>query len=361
MDATFRRHHKECISVKQARLWQGLTSDRFSRNFVAMKARLIAVFPIALATCIANANPLQEPWNTPFETPPFDRIEAAHFEPAFEWAMERHRGEIATITSSTDAPNFENTITALEKAGTDLSRVQRTFSALTSSATSDDLRAIESRMSPKLAAHGAAIKLDAKLFARVDALFEDREALGLDAEQARVLERTHTGFVRAGAQLKGENRERLAKITEELAGLSTAFSQNVLKSAEAFALVLESDEDQAGLPEFVLSAAAQAGVDRGKEGKHVITLARSSFEPFMTFSTRRDLREALFQGWTNRGDNDDEFDNEANIRKILQLRLEFANLLGFDDYSAYRTANTMAGSASSAKNCLLYTSPSPRD
>ncbi len=320
------------------------------------KRCLLAVILIAMPPCFAHAsptdNPLQEAWDTPFETPPFDRTETAHFEPAFEWAMERHRAEIKAITSNSGAPNFENTITALERAGKDLARVQRTFYALTSSATSDDLRAIQSRMAPRLAAHQAAISLDAALFARVDTLFDNRETLGLKAERARVLERTHTGFVRAGAKLEGEDRERLAKITEELAGLYTAFSQNVQKSAEAFSLVLENDEDKAGLPEFVLSAAAQAGTDRGMDGKHVITLARSSFEPFMTFSTRRDLREALFRAWTNRGDNDDEFDNEKNIRRILQLRLEFAHLLGFEDFSAFRTANTMAGTAKSAKDLL---------
>ena len=209
----------------------------------------------------------------------------------------------------------------LEKAGQDLSRVQRTFSALTSSATSDELRAIQSRVAPQLAAHSSKITLNAALFARIDALFEKRASLGLDEEQARVLELTHKRFVRAGAKLEGENRERLAAISKELAGLYTAFSQNVQKSTEAFALELKAEADRAGLPDFVLNSAAQAAKDRGVDG-YVITLARSSFEPFMTFSTRRDLREKLFAGWTNRGDNDDEFDNEKNIRRILQLRLE---------------------------------------
>ena len=225
----------------------------------------------------------------------------------------------------------------MEKAGKDLGRVQRTFSALTSSATNDELRGIQSRMAPRLAAHSSKINLNADLFARVDALYAKRFELGLDAEQTRVLELRHKRFVRAGAKLQGKARERLAAIIKELAGLSTAFSQNVQKSAEGFALELKDEKDRAGLPDFVVSAAAQAAAERGLKG-HVITLARSSFEPFMTFSTRRDLREKLFKGWTNRGGNDDQYNNEENIRRILQLRLERARLLGYEDFSAYRTA-----------------------
>ncbi len=203
--------------------------------------------------------------------------------------MQRHLAEIDAITSNAEAPTFDNTIAALEKAGKDLARVQRTFFALTSSATNDDLRATQSRMAPRLAAHSSAITLNAALFARIDTLFAKRATLGLDAEQSRVIGLTHNRFVRAGAKIQGEARERLAAITEELAGFYTAFSQNVQKSAEAFALVLKDEDDRAGLPDFALSAAAQAAADRGLKGQ-VITLARSSFEPFMTFSTRRVLR-----------------------------------------------------------------------
>ena len=313
---------------------------------------LLALFAtLQTASAQTPDNPLLQSWDTPFGAPPFDRIGAKDFEPAFESAMEMHLAEIDAICSNSDAANFDNTIAALENAGEDLARVQRTFSALTSSATNDELRAIQSRMAPLMAAHGSKISLNAKLFARIDDLFGKRTSLGLDAEQTRVLELTHKRFVRAGAKLQGEDRDRLAIISKELAGLYTSFSQNVQKSTEAFALELKDDADRAGLPDFVLSAAAQAAKDRGLEG-HVITLARSSFEPFMTFSTRRDLREKLYTGWTNRGDNDNEFDNEENIRKILQLRLERAQLLGYEDFSSYRTANTMAGTPQAAKNLL---------
>lgn len=323
---------------------------RRSPFFLAASTLLVAAAGHAQAQ--ATDNPLLQPWEAPFATPPFDQIKTEHFEPAFEVAMERHLAEIDAIALVKSVPTFENTIEALERAGSDLSRVSRVFSTLTSSATSDELRAIQSRMSPRLAAHQAKISLNEMLFGRVDSLFERRASLGLDEEQARVLERTHTGFVRAGAKLEGADRERLAEITEELAGLSTAFSQNVQKSAEGFALVLETEADRAGLPAFLISAAARAAADRGMEGRHVITLARSSFEPFMAFSPRRDLREALFHGWTNRGGGDDAFNNDENIRRILTLRLEKARLLGYEDYSAYRTANTMAGTGQAAKDLL---------
>lgn len=316
---------------------------------------LLAAGLLATATPSVHAqesdNPLLQKWETPFGTPPFGAIQAGHFEPAFEVAMERHLAEIDAIASSAAAPTFENTVAAYERCGSDLARVQRTFSALTSSATNDELRGIQQRMSPRLAAHSAKVSLNEALFARIDALYEGRDTLGLDDEQARVLERTHTGFVRSGAKLEGDDRARLAQISEELAGLSTTFSQNVQKSTEAFALVLETDEDKAGLPDFLLSAAAQAGADRGMDGKSVITLARSSFEPFMAYSPRRDLREDLYRGWTNRGAGG-EFDNEQVIRSILTLRLERAQLLGYEDFSAFRTANTMAGTGQAAKDLL---------
>lgn len=311
---------------------------------------LSLIMTLQIASAQSSDNPLLQNWDTPFGAPPFGEIGVKDFESAFETAMKRHLAEIDSICANAKPPTFVNTIETLENAGEDLGRVQRTFSALTSSATNDELRAIQSRMAPKLAAHSSKITLNATLFARIDALFEKRATLGLDDEKIRVLELTHTRFVRAGAKLQGEDRQRLAAITKELAGLYTAFSQNVQKSTEAFTLVLK-DEDRAGLPDFVLSAAAQAAKDRGLDG-YVITLARSSFEPFMTFSTRRDLREKLYKGWTNRGGNDDEFNNEKNIRRILQLRLERAQLLGYKDFSSYRTANTMAGTPQAAKNLL---------
>ncbi len=319
---------------------------------LASPAVLAQTQPGEAAEAAVTENPFFQDWTAPYGAPPFHLIEADHFIPAMEEAMARHNAEIDAIASSQEAPTFENTIIALENAGNDLERIQRTFSVLASSATNDDIRAIQSEMSPRLAAHYSAISLNDDLFPRIDALQRSAGVLNLDAEQARVLERIHTGFVRAGAKLEGDDRVRLAEITEQLASLYTAFSQNVQRDAESFALVLASEEDMAGLPDFAISAAAQAASDRDMEGQHVVTLARSSFEPFMTFSTRRDLREQLFQAWTNRGDNDNEYANADNIREILQLRLERANLLGFENFAAFRTANTMAGTPEAAHDLL---------
>ena len=297
-------------------------------------------------------NPLLASWETPFGSPPFDVIESGDFAPAFEAAMKTHRDEIDIIAANPQAASFENTIAALERSGADIARVQRTFSAYVASATDDDIRAIQRETSPRLAAHRSAIFLNEALFERIDAVYAGRDGLDLTAEQARVLERARTAFVRAGAELGGAERARLAEIIEELASLYTAFSQNVQKDAEEFFLILETDADKAGLPDFALGAAAQAAADRGLPGKHVITLARSSFEPFMTFSERRDLREKLFRAWTNRGDNGNEYDNKETIRKILALRLERARLLGYDNFASYRTANTMAATPQNAKDLL---------
>lgn len=312
-----------------------------------------ADMPTVEATQAAIAsNPLFMAWDTPYGAPPFESFEPSHFIPAFEHAMALHNVEIAAITSNPMAPTFNNTIGALERSGMDLARVGSTFGALTSSATNDALRDIQSAMSPRRAAHSSAIALIADLFARIDTLHRTIDTLDLNAEETRVLELTHNRFIRAGAQLEGDDRERLGQIIEELASLYTSFSQNAQKDAETFALALKTDADKAGLSKVALSAAAQAGTDRGMDGQYVITLARSSFEPFMTLSTRRDLREQVFTAWTNRGDNDNAFNNAETIRRILRLRLERANLLGFKNFAAFRTANTMAGTPDAAYDLL---------
>jgi peptidyl-dipeptidase Dcp len=304
---------------------------------------------VAQTQAAVAGNPLFADWTAPYGAPPFDQLRPEHFEPAFAHAMALHRAEIDAIADNPAPASFENTIVAMERAGRDLSRIGTAFGTLTGSATNDALRAVQRDMSPRLAAHSSAISLNADLFTRVDTLFRSMDALGLTDEQARVLERTHTGFVRAGAELQGADRVRLAEITEELATLYTEFRQNVLADTEDFTLVLDTPADKAGLPAAALSAAAQAGTDRGMDGQSVITLARSSFEPFMTFSTNRDLRERVWRAWTNRGVASG---NADVIKRILSLRLERANLLGFDNFAAYRTSNTMAGTPEAAHELL---------
>ena len=272
----------------------------------------------------AARNPLLSPWRAAFQMPPFGAIRPAHFRPAFTRALAESRREIVRIAKAKSRPTFANTIAALEKSGRALTRVSRVFFSLTSADTTPELEAIERELAPKLAAHWSAIMLDPKLFARIDDLFQHRDSLSLDAEQARVLERHHTGFVRSGARLEPREKKRVAEINKRLAVLGTQFAQNILADEQAFKLVLDGEQDLAGLPDFVRAAALRTGSDLGLASKHVVTLARSSIEPFLQFSARRDLREKAFVAWTRRGENPGAHDNRNIAAEIIALRAERA-------------------------------------
>ncbi|MEM9664610.1 MAG: M3 family metallopeptidase, partial [Bacteroidota bacterium] len=302
------------------------------------------------AETVADANPLLAVWDTPSGVPPLDQIEEAHFLPAYEVALANHRAEIEAIASSQEAPTFANTILALEQPGRELGRISRVFFNLTSSASNDEIRAIQREMSPRLAAHGASITLNPDLFARIETLHETRAARNLAPQQARLLETTYEDFIRAGAQLEGDDRERFAEIRSSLAGLYTQFAQNEQADREAWTLAL-SEEDVAELPDYIVLAAAGAAADRGLDG-HVVTLARSSVEPFLQSSPNREQREIAWRAWTQRGDNGNDNDNQETIREILALRLEMANLLGFETFAHYRTAGTMAGTPEAALSLM---------
>jgi peptidyl-dipeptidase Dcp len=300
----------------------------------------------------ATSNPLLEAWVPPFGLPPFDRVTPDHFRPAFDRALAEHRAEIAAIAGEPAASTFANTVDAFQRAGCTLDRVSAVFFGLAGAHTSDALQAVQREIAPVLARHRSAIFLDAALFRRVDDLFAQRERLGLTPEQARVLERLHAAFVRAGVRLDGIARERLAAIDERLAALGTLFGQNVLADERAWVLVLETEEDLAGLPDFVRAAAARAAADRGLEGRHAITLARSSVVPFLQFSSRRDLRERAFAAWTGRGDNGGDTDNEAIAAETLALRAERARLLDHPTYAHYRLDDTMAKTPEAVRDLL---------
>jgi peptidyl-dipeptidase Dcp len=299
-----------------------------------------------------ETNPLLAEWHTPFEAPPFAEIAPAHFRPAFEAALAEHRAEIERITGDPAEPTFANTIAALELSGRVLRRVGAVFFNLASADTNDELQEIEREIAPVLARHRNAIYQDEALFRRIDALHDRMDGLGLDAEQRQVLERYHTAFVRSGAALEPAVKARLAEITERLAVLGTKFSQNVLADERAYALVLEGEDDLAGLPDFVRAAAAGAAAARGMPGKHVITLSRSLIEPFLQFSHRRDLREEAFRAWAVRGENGGETDNRAIIGEVVALRAERAKLLGYDTFAHFRLADTMAKTPEAALELL---------
>ncbi|WP_293798321.1 M3 family metallopeptidase [uncultured Bosea sp.] len=299
-----------------------------------------ANYPEALA--LPAENPFATRWETPFRLPPFAAIKPEHIRPAFEAALAKHKAEIAAIVADKAAPDFANTIEALERAGRALSRVGGVFYNLTGADTNEALQAIEREMSPITSRHWSAIMMDEGLFARVDAVNTRRDALGLNPEQARLLERSYKGFIRSGAKLNAEDKKRLAAINERLAGLGTQFSQNVLKDESSYALFIEDEAGLAGLPDFVKAAMARAGADRGKPGQHAVTLSRSIIEPFLTFSTRRDLREEAFIAWSKRGENGGESDNRAIVAEMVKLRAEKAKLLGYPTFAHFKLDDAMA-------------------
>ena len=300
----------------------------------------------------ATHNPLLTPWNTPYGLPPFEAIHTEHFEPAFEVALKAHRAEIDAIGNAIAAPGFDNTIAALDRCGLLLGRIRSLFYNLTSSATSPELQAVQRRMAPVLADHHSAVCMHGPLFARIDALHAQRDAVALTPEQRRLIERFHSDFVRAGARLQGADRQRYAQIMARLAELTTRFGQNVLADEAAFQLVLRGPADTAGLPDFLLATARQAAAERGVTEAAVITLSRSLIVPFLTFSERRDLREQAWRAWVGRGEHAGDNDNRPVAREILTLRHAQARLHGFASYADYALADTMAGRQAAVKSLL---------
>ena len=288
-----------------------------------------------------TTNPLLQPWATPYALPPFAALRPEHFAPALREAMHQHRSELDTIAAQAEPATFDNSVARLDAAGRLLVRLEGAFHNLCASETSPALQKVQREMAEPMAAHSNAVYMHAGLFARIDALHEQRAGLGLTAEQLRLLEQTHLDFVRAGARLAPTAQQRYAALMERLAALTTQFGQNVLADENAYRLSLNSEADLAGLPDFVRTAAQQAAADRGLPG-HVITLSRSLLVPFLSFSERRDLREAAWRAWTSRGEHPGANDNRAIVREILQLRAEQAALHGRACYADYALDNRMA-------------------
>ncbi|MDK1285763.1 M3 family metallopeptidase [Pseudoalteromonas umbrosa] len=305
----------------------------------------------AVAGNIAQ-NPFFQEWNTPFGAPPLGDIKTAHFLPAFKQAIVEHKKEIDAITENERPADFDNTIAAMELAGSTLNRVSLVFGNLANTESNDEMQSLQREISPMLTRHGSDIRMNEALFKRVAAVYDNRKSALLNAEQTRLLERVYNSFVRSGAKLTGEERAEFAKINERLSALTTEFGQNSLNDSRAFTLVLE-ESDLAGLPQAQRDAAAAAAAARDLPGKYVITLNRSSVQPFLQFSDRRDLREKAFKGWANRGDNDNEFDNKAIIAEIVELRAKRAQLLGYKHHSEYVLTNSMASKPETAMDLLL--------
>ncbi len=295
-------------------------------------------------------NPFAEArWTTPHGLPPFERIQAEHYLPAFEVALAAHAAEIEAIAADASPVTFAGTVAAMERAGSPLDRVAGVFYNLTGSHTNPELQAVERTIGPKLARHGSAIYLNPLLWARISAV--DADAEGLGAEERRVLDRYRTRFRRAGADLDPEAKARIAEIAARMSELGTRFSQNVLADESGFILPLTGKYDLAGLPPFLRNAAASAARERGMDG-HVITLSRSLIDPFLVFSTRRDLRERAYAAWTGRGEGGGATDNRALIAEIVALRAERARLLGFESFAHFKLDDTMAAAPEAAMALL---------
>lgn len=312
---------------------------------------------------VESTNPLMQEYKTAFEIPPFNDIKTEHYLPAIKAGMAENLKEIEAIANNPEAPTFDNTLVAMERTGKLLGKAARVFFALSSADTNEDLQALQREISPMLSAHSDKIRLNEKLFARVKALWDKRDTLNLNPVQMKLLTDSFKQFARSGALLEGEKKQRLIEINGELSSLTVAFGQNLLAETNGFELVLGKD-DLAGLPEDVIAAAASAAkvkMDSAKddaakkqyEGKYVFTPHRSSMYPFLTYSTRRDLREQLYNAYVQRGDNDNEYDNKKIVAKIAALRAEKAQLLGYKSHADYVLEDRMAKTPAAVYDLLM--------
>ncbi|WP_065332964.1 M3 family metallopeptidase [Tritonibacter mobilis] len=296
-------------------------------------------------------NPLLRDWQTPFGIAPFDQISDDDFAPALDQALTAHQAQIEAIATNPEPPTFANVVEALETPCQPLEQVLSVFFSVAGADSNPAREALQREFSPKLAAHFSAITANKALFARVQAVWEQRDDLDLTDEQARVLMLTHRGFVRGGAALQGAEDTRMQEIKSRLATLGTNFTQNLLADERAWFMEL-SEADLEGLPEFVVKAARTAGEEKGASGP-VITLARSIVTPFLQFSPRRDLREKAFRAWAARGANGGDHDNRAIAAEILTLREERAKLLGYENFAAYKLETEMAKTPEAVRGLLM--------
>ncbi|HHU27374.1 MAG TPA: M3 family metallopeptidase [Bacteroidales bacterium] len=281
-------------------------------------------------------------YETPFGTPPFDQIEFEDFKPAFLEGIAQEDKEIEAIANNPEAPTFENTIVAMDKTGEVLRRVSRVFYGLRGAETNDDIQELAKELSPILSEHSDNINLNEQLFNRVKTLHDDTTGMNLTTEQYRLLDTYYKGFVRSGSLLNEEQKERLRELNKELSALTLQFGSNLLDETNDFKLIVDNEEDLAGLPEGVIAAAAEAAKSQGEKGKWVFGLQKPSWLPFLQYSEKRELREKLYKAMYNRGDNDNEKDNKEIIKNIVNLRVEKAQLLGYDSHAHFILEENMA-------------------
>ncbi|MCG6186812.1 M3 family metallopeptidase [Maribellus maritimus] len=329
-----------------------------------MKKLLFVIFVLGLALVSCQSqkkensttmeNPFFKEWTTPFGVPPFDEIKVEHYVPAVKEGIQQQQAEIDAIVANTAEPTFENTILEMDKSGELLSKVSGVFGPLNSANTNEEMQAVAREISPLTTQHRDNIMMNPELFKKVKAVYEKRNDQGLDAEQLRVTEKYYQDFVRSGANLSSEDQEKLKKINTELSGLSLKFGENLLaETNKNFKLVIDNEADLAGLSEDVVARAAEDAKKSGEDGKWVFTLAKPSMIPFLQYAENRDLREKLYRGYFMRGDNGNENDNKEAIQKIIKLRDEKAELLGFDNYADYVIDNNMAKTPEAVYDFLM--------
>ncbi len=300
-----------------------------------------------------TSNPLLKTFNTPFQVPPFDKIQEGDFLPAFKEAIKAQEKEIADITSNQAAPTFANTVEALDRSGLLLNTVSAIFFNLSSANTSDSLQKIAKEVAPLLSQHNDNISLNKELFKRIKAVYDAKDKQNLSGEQSRLLEETYKNFIFGGAGLDEKQQERLRDINKELSLLSLKFGDNLLAETNGFQLVIDKKEDLAGLPQNLIDGAAQTAKEKGQEGKWMFTLHNPSVLPFLQYSEKRELREKIWRAWTNRGNNNNEYDNKETIKKIVNLRLERAKLFGYKNHAEYVLARNMAQNPGRVNELLM--------
>ena len=303
-------------------------------------------------TTQTETNPFLTEFQTEHGVPPFDKIRLEHYEPAFLKGIEEQNANIDAIVNNSEAPTFENVIVALDNSSPTLDRVSAIFYNMTEAETTDDLKELSIILAPTLSDHSDNISLNQDLFKKVDAVYQQKDALGLTTEQQRLLEETYKGFVRSGANLSPDKQARLREVNKELSTLGIKFSDNVLNENNAFKLYIDKEEDLAGLPDWFRQSAAEKAKEDGQEGKWLFTLGNASRLPFLQYSENRPLREQMYKAYINRGNNNDKNDNKKIITDIIKLRLEKAQLLGFDCYSNFVLDNTMAKNSTTVMDFL---------
>jgi len=297
-------------------------------------------------------NPFFTEYQTQYKVPPFDKIQTKHFMPAFEKGMKQHSEEIKQIANNQENPTFENTIEAYVYSGKLLDKVSNVFYGLLSANTNDSLQKIAQKVSPKYSSHSDEIKMNPKLFERIKTIYDKRKDLDLSTEQSYLLENLYKSFVRSGANLSPEKKDKLKKINKELSSLTLKFEQNELAETNNYELVIEKKENLAGLPESVVQTAAETAKDKGYEGKWVFTTQKPSMIPFLQYAKNRELREELYNAYLNRGNNDNKYDNKEILSKVVDLRVKKAHLLGYETYADYRLEARMADGPKDVMNLL---------